>query len=66
MMTRRQSLGMVAWAGALAPSLLAASKIRFIVFDVGGTIIQDRGDVPEAFTGAFAKRGITVTPEEIA
>ncbi|HEY4086437.1 MAG TPA: HAD-IA family hydrolase [Bryobacteraceae bacterium] len=51
---------------ALAPALLAASKIRLVVFDVGGTIIQDRGDVPEAFIGAFAKRGIAITPEEIA
>jgi phosphonatase-like hydrolase len=66
MMTRRQSVRLVVWAGALAPRLRAASKIRLIVFDVGGTIIQDRGDVPEAFQGAFAKRGITVTPEEIA
>ena len=66
MMTRRQSLRVVAWAGALAPALFGASKIRLVVFDVGGTIIQDRGDVPEAFTGAFAKRGITITPEEIA
>lgn len=56
----------MAWTGALAPALLGASKIRLIVFDVGGTIIQDRGDVPEAFQGAFAKRGITVTAEEIA
>ncbi|HVY93641.1 MAG TPA: HAD hydrolase-like protein [Bryobacteraceae bacterium] len=66
MMTRRQSMGLLAWAGALAPALRAAGKIRLIVFDVGGTIIQDRGDVPEAFIGAFAKRGMTVTPEEIA
>lgn len=66
MMTRRESLRVVAWAGAFAPALLAASKIRLVVFDVGGTIIQDRGDVPEAFTGAFAKRGIKITAEEIA
>jgi phosphonatase-like hydrolase len=50
----------------MASALLAASKIKLIVFDMGGTIIQDRGDVPEAFQGAFAKRGITITPEEIA
>jgi phosphonatase-like hydrolase len=36
------------------------------VFDTGGTIIQDRGDVPEALMGAFSARGIHVTPEEIA
>jgi hypothetical protein len=33
---------------------------------VGGAIVQDRGDVPESLQGAFAKNGITVTPNEIA
>jgi len=33
---------------------------------VGGTIIEDRGDVPEELRKAFAGRGITVTPAEIA
>lgn len=42
------------------------SPIRLVVLDVGGTIIQDRGDVPEALRTAFASRGITVTPAEIA
>src|SRR3954454_23831848 len=56
--TASQSLPQAAWA--------AAPSIRLIVLDVGGTIIQDRGDVPEALQGAFAKRGMTVTPDEIA
>jgi len=43
-----------------------APRIRLIVFDVGGTIIQDRGDVPEALQAAFSKHGSTVTPDEIA
>ena len=44
----------------------AASPIRLIVLDVGGTIIEDRGDVPEALRSAFANHGMTVTPAEIA
>jgi phosphonatase-like hydrolase len=53
-----QSAGKVARA--------ATPPVRLIVLDVGGTIIEDRGDVPEALQGAFAKHGITVTAEEIA
>jgi phosphonatase-like hydrolase len=69
-LSRRQSLKALV-AGAASQSLGAAaaagtSPIRLIVFDVGGTIIQDRGDVPEAFQGAFAKRSMTITMEEIA
>lgn len=66
-LTRRQSLKAIAAAGALGQTAVAATpKLRLIVFDVGGTIIQDHGDVPEALQSAFAKRGITITPEEIA
>jgi phosphonatase-like hydrolase len=39
--------------------------IRLVVLDVGGTIVEERGDVPEALSGAFAKRGINVSPAEI-
>jgi phosphonatase-like hydrolase len=39
--------------------------IRLIVLDVGGTIIEDRGDVPETLRSALAKQGITATPAEI-
>ena len=44
----------------------AAGRIRLIVLDVGGTIIQDHGDVPDALQAAFAKRGIQVALDEIA
>src|SRR5450631_1288191 len=68
--SRRQSLKALATAAAsqsLPQAALAAGpSIRLIVLDVGGTIIQDRGDVPDALQGAFAKRGMTVTPDEIA
>lgn len=44
----------------------APKRIRLIVLDIGGTIIQDHGDVPDALQAAFAKQGITVTLDEIA
>jgi phosphonatase-like hydrolase len=69
-LSRRQSLKALA-ATAATPftqpaAFAAAPAIRLVMLDVGGTIIQDRGDVPDALQGAFAKRGITVTAEEIA
>ncbi len=41
-------------------------KIRLVVLDVGGTLIQDHGEVPAAMLGAFARHGITVTAAEFA
>jgi phosphonatase-like hydrolase len=68
--SRRQSLKALAASAVtqIAPptAFAAAPTIRLIVLDVGGTIIQDRGDVPDALQGAFAKRGMTVTLNEIA
>jgi phosphonatase-like hydrolase len=37
-----------------------------VVLDVGGTIIEERGDVPEALRKALASHGVASTPEEIA
>jgi phosphonatase-like hydrolase len=69
-LSRRQSLKALAAAAAVQSGqravCAAARPIRLIVLDVGGTIIQDRGDVPDALQGAFAKRGMKVTAEEIA
>ena len=39
--------------------------IRLVVLDIGGTIVEERGDVPAALIGALGKRGITVSPAEI-
>ena len=39
--------------------------VRLVVLDVGGTIIQDRGDVPESLRKALANHGITVSSAEI-
>ena len=36
-----------------------------MVLDVGGTIVEERGDVPAALIGALGQRGIRVSPAEI-
>lgn len=68
--SRRQSLKAVLTAGLCRwvpqAAFAASSPVRLIVLDVGGTIIQDRGDVPDALQNAFAKHGMTVTLDEIA
>jgi len=55
--------------GAALPQQVNADglrlPIRLVVLDVGGTIVEERGDVPEALAGAFGKRGITVPSAEI-
>ena len=43
----------------------APLSIRLVVLDVGGTIVEERGDVPAALIGALGKRGITASPAEI-
>ena len=48
--------------GAPAKSL---PRIRLVVLDIGGTIIADRGDVPEVLRKSLARHGIASTPEEI-
>ena len=42
------------------------NAIRLVVLDVGGTIIEDRGDVPALLRSALAHHGVDVTPAEIA
>ena len=36
--------------------------LKLVVLDIGGTLIADHGEVPDAMLGAFARHGITVTP----
>ena len=72
--SRRHSLAaLAAGAGMGAASPLAAQttagtavKIRLIVSDVGGTLIQDHGEVPAAMLGAFSRHGMTVTAAEFS
>jgi phosphonatase-like hydrolase len=42
------------------------AKIKLIALDIGGTLIQDHGEVPAALMGAFSRHGLTVTPAEIS
>lgn len=70
MLTRRQSLTRLAASAALAPIAVAAPArplppIRLVVLDMGGTIIEDRGDVPATLRSAMDHHGIRSTSEEI-
>jgi phosphonatase-like hydrolase len=40
--------------------------LKLVVLDIGGTLIRDGGEVPAAMLGAFARKGITVTPQEFS
>ena len=69
-LSRRQSLKALATVAAIPSTGLAArvrpvAGIRLVVLDVGGTIIEDRGDVPQALSSALAHYGIESSAEEI-
>lgn len=40
-------------------------KPELVVFDLGGTTIHDRGEVPAAFTDALREAGIALDPKEL-
>ena len=40
--------------------------LKLVVLDIGGTLIGDHGEVPEAMLGAFGRKGIAVTPQEFS
>jgi len=40
--------------------------LKLVVLDIGGTLIADHGEVPDAMLGAFARHGMTVTPAEFS
>lgn len=68
--SRRQSLRRLAIGGTIPWSALAAPRkpppaIRLVILDVGGTIIEDRGDVPGALKSAMASHNIRSSSEEI-
>ena len=70
-LSRRQSFKRFA-AAASIPAIGSAAAtdskpaIKLVVLDVGGTIIEDRGDVPEELRKALANHGVASTPGEIA
>jgi phosphonatase-like hydrolase len=41
------------------------SKIRLVVFDIGGTIIEDHGEVVASFSAALAANGLPASESEI-
>jgi phosphonatase-like hydrolase len=43
----------------------AMNDPKLVVFDLAGTTVEDRGEVPAAFTAALAEEGIVVTPEQV-
>lgn len=48
-----------------AKPTLQEAGIRLVVLDVGGTIIEDRGDVPEVLRSVLGAHGIAASPAEI-
>lgn len=54
-------------AAAVFSTAKAAPRVpvKLVVLDVGGTIVEDRGDVPAAFEAAFAAHGLRITPDQI-
>ena len=40
-------------------------EIKLVIFDIAGTVIEDAGQVPEAFTTALRNHGIEVTSDSI-
>lgn len=41
------------------------SKVRLVIFDIGGTIIEDHGEVVASFCAALAANGLPASEEEI-
>jgi phosphonatase-like hydrolase len=70
-LSRRQSLARVIAATSITSVVLGARHnspppIRLVILDIGGTIIEDRGNVPELLRRSLAHHGIDSTPEEIS
>lgn len=69
--SRRQSIKHFV-AATSAPSLLLAARhnppprIRLVILDIGGTIVEDRGDVPELLRKSLAHHGIDSSLDEIS
>ena len=68
--SRRQSIKALAAAAAMTPSLAHAQQapqtgIRLVILDVGGTLIEDHGEVPDSMRAAFLGAGVDITLNEI-
>jgi phosphonatase-like hydrolase len=40
-------------------------ELDLVIFDLAGTTVEDRGEVPDSFTAALAEHGIEVTREQV-
>lgn len=71
-LTRRKSLfdlpAILPAVAALSSPAVAQprSPLKLVVLDIGGTLIADHGEVPDAMLGAFSRHGVTVTPQEFS
>ncbi len=78
MFSRRHSLSLIPALAGLASSAAAQPAapadddddppmpLKLVVLDIGGTLIGDHGEVPDAMLGAFARHGMTVSPQEFS
>jgi len=41
------------------------NSVELVIFDLAGTTVEDRGEVPGAFSSALAEHGIEVSAEEL-
>jgi phosphonatase-like hydrolase len=41
------------------------TDLDLVIFDMAGTTVQDRGEVPDSFRAALAAHGLTVTAEQL-
>ena len=65
-LSRRSSLkALTAALASPASSRASETEIQLVVLDVGGTIIEDRGDVVATMQSTLAQRGIVVSAAEI-
>ena len=69
-LSRRQSLKGVMAIASIPPTVRGSTQaslppIRLVILDIGGTIIADRGNVPELRRSSLAHHGVGSTPEEI-
>ncbi len=78
MFSRRKSLTLIPALAGIAGTAAAQPvppggddddppmPLKLVVLDIGGTLIGDHGEVPDAMLGAFSRHGITVTPQEFS
>src|SRR5579863_7898501 len=59
------------WAGSAAAQQAGDDEeppmpLKLVVLDIGGTLIADHGEVPDAMLGAFSRHGLSVTPQDFS